>query len=371
MKKPPDKIPELHNLSGEEDQITKQFSYRRIIIIALIAFIVSGYLIYNSLNYEAIKNLQWTLHSFFWILLAFILLVIRHVGYMYRLRLITDNKFTWKKSFSIISLWEFSSAITPSTVGGAAVAVYFMRKEKLSLGKSAATSMLTIFLDQIFLAIAPLILLLIVGFKSMFAKDAMCRRVADLPGMGIFHNMQGIYFVGYFFFLFVIILLAYGLFINASALKTFLIKIFSIPGLRRWKNDAQHAGDDVVLASKELRNKDRNFWIKAFAVTAVSWISFFMISTCVVMAFFNPIGSDIPAIFARQFPIWMVMLLPITPGGIGIAEIAYSALMCDFIDPQLVGTFSVVWRAISYYPYLIAGVIILPRWINRVYSKKK
>lgn len=370
MKKPPDKIPELHKLSGEEEQITKQFSYRRIIIIALVAFIVSGYLIYNSLNYEAIKNLQWTLRSFLWILLAFILLVIRHIGYMYRLRLVTDNKFNWRKSFSIISLWEFSSAITPSTVGGAAVAVYFMRKEKLSLGKSAATSMLTIFLDQVFLAIAPLILLLIVGFKSMFAKDAMCRAEANLPGMGIFHNMQSIYFVGYTFFLIIILLLAYGLFINAKALRSFLTQIFSIPGLRRWKEEAKHTGEDVILASKELKNKDRNFWFKAFAATTVSWLSFFMISACVVMAFFHPGSNDISVIFARQFPIWMVMLLPITPGGIGVAEIAYSALMCDFIDPQLVGTFSVVWRAITYYPYLIAGVIILPRWVKRVYSSK-
>ena len=370
MKRPPDKISELHKLSGEEEQITKQFSYRRIIIIALIAFIVSGYLIYNSLNYEAIKNLQWTLRSFLWILLAFILLVIRHIGYMYRLRLVTDNKFNWRKSFSIISLWEFSSAITPSTVGGAAVAVYFMRKEKLSLGKSAATSMLTIFLDQVFLAVAPLILLLIVGFKSMFAKDAMCRAEANLPGMGVFHNMQSIYFVGYTFFLIIILLLAYGLFINAKALKSFLTQIFSIPGLRKWKEEAKHTGEDVILASKELKNKDRNFWFKAFAATTVSWVSFFMISACVVMAFFDPGSNDISVIFARQFPIWMVMLLPITPGGIGIAEIAYSALMCDFIDPQLVGTFSVVWRAITYYPYLIAGVIILPRWVKRVYSSK-
>ena len=371
MKKPPDKISEPHQLIGEEEQITKQFSYRRIIIIAIVAFVVSGYLIYNSLNYEALKGLQWTLQSFFWILLAFILLVIRHLGYMYRLRLITDNKFTWKKSFSLISLWEFSSAITPSTVGGAAVAIYFMRKEKLSLGKSAATSMLTIFLDQIFLAVVPLILLLIVGFKSMFAKDAMCRAEANLPGMGIFHNMQGIYFGGYFFFLLIILLLAYGLFINAKAFKTFLIKIFSLPGLRKWKNDAIHTGDDVMLASAELKNKDKYFWIKAFTATSVSWISFFMISSCIVMAFFEPAIRDVPIILARQFPIWMVMLLPITPGGIGIAEIAYSALMCDFIDPELVGTFSVVWRAISYYPYLIAGVIILPRWVNRVYSKSK
>ncbi len=159
-------------------------------------------------------------------------MAIRHIGYMYRLRLLTDKKIFWKQSFSIISLWEFSSAITPSTVGGATVAIYFMRKEKLSLGKSASTSLLTIFLDQIYIALVPIIFLIAVGFKSMFAKHAMCRGEANMPFMNIFHNMQSIYFAGYFFFLLIIILLAYGLFVNAKALKSFLVKIFSLPGVK-------------------------------------------------------------------------------------------------------------------------------------------
>ena len=89
---------------------------------------------------------------------------------MYRLRLITDKKLSWRQSFNVISLWEFSSAVTPSTVGGAAVAIYFMKKEKLSLGKSAATSMLTIFLDQIFLAVFGILMWFVVGGNKMWLK---------------------------------------------------------------------------------------------------------------------------------------------------------------------------------------------------------
>ncbi|MBC8045979.1 MAG: flippase-like domain-containing protein [Fimbriimonadaceae bacterium] len=353
----------------EEQKISRQFSYGRIIIITILAFAVSGYLIYNSFEYETVKTIRWTGESIFWIFCALILIVLRHAGYMYRLRLITNKKFSWKQSFQIITLWEFSSAVTPSTVGGAAVAIYFMKKEKLSLGKSAATSMLTIFLDQLFLAIIPIIFLIILGADKMFAKDAMCRSMTALPGMGIFHNMQTIYFTGYFIFLAILLMLTYGLFINAKALKKFVVKIFSLPILKRWKEDAIHTGDDVILTSVELKNKDKRFWRNAFLSTMLSWCSFFLIAACVVMAFFDIEVQDIPVIFARQFPIWMMMLLPLTPGGIGIAEIAFSALMCDYIDPVLVGTFAVVWRMITYYPYLFGGAVILPRWVNRVYGK--
>jgi len=369
MNKSPD--PLKNTALVEEEQIKRQFSYRRLLIVGLLSFAVSGYLIYSSFNYEELIKLRWTSHSVFWITCGLICLVLRHLGYMYRIRLITGKKFSWRQSFSIISLWEFSSAITPSTVGGAAVAIYFMKKEKLSLGKSAAASMLTIFLDQVFLAIVPLILLVFIGTDNMFAKNADCREQNELPLMGMFHNMQTIYFAGYTFFIVVILMLAYGLFINAGALKKFLIRIFSLPILRKWKDEAIHTGDDVLLSSAELKNQPRNYWLKLSLATIVSWCSFFMIAFCVVMAFFDTSLADSPIIFSRQFPIWMMLLLPLTPGGIGMAELAFGAMMCDFIYPaSLAGTFAVVWRMITYYPYLLAGAIILPRWVGRVYSKK-
>ena len=131
----------------QEKQINKQFSYTRIAAVIALSLGISAYLIYTSFDYKAISHIQWAQDAFGWLAFGALMMVARHIGYMYRLRLITDNKLSWYQSFNVISLWEFSSAITPSTVGGAAIAIYFMKKEKLSLGKSAATSMLTIFLD--------------------------------------------------------------------------------------------------------------------------------------------------------------------------------------------------------------------------------
>jgi len=351
------------------EEINQQFSYTRIIIIIILTLSLSGYLIYSSWDKEAFNKITWTSQSGFWIFCGFVLIVFRHIGYMFRLRLITDKKLSWWQSFHVITLWEFSSAVTPSTVGGAAIAIYFLKKEKLSLGKSAATSMLTIFLDQAFLAIAGILFFLLLGGTKMFAANAACRTQSDLPLMGMFHNMQTIYFVGYVFFLIIILLLAYGLFINAKALKNFITSFFSLPFLKKWKQDAVQTGNDIILTSDELKTKDRKFWRNAFLSTGFTWVSFFLIPFCIIMAFFNPALTDLPVIFSRMFAIWMIMLLPISPGGAGIAELTFSAMMCDFTDPALVATLALVWRFISYFPYLIIGVFILPRWINRVYRK--
>lgn len=357
------------NTDVKENEIKQQFSYKRIAVVILISLVISAYLIYTSFNFNAFRNIQWNAESLFWIGCGFLLLVLRHLGYMYRLRLITDYKLSWRQSFNIISLWEFSSSVTPSTVGGAAVAIYFMKKEKLSLGKSAATSMLTIFLDQLFLAIGGILMFAFIGSQHMFATDANCRSQSELPLMGMFHNMQTIYFFGYFLFLLIIITLVYGLFINAQAFRSMLSAIFSLRFLKKWKQDAIQTGDDIMLTSEELKTKNARFWIYTFAATTISWVSFFLIPVCIIHAFFDPTIAQIPEMFSRMFAIWMIMLLPISPGGAGIAELTFSAMMCDFTNPALVASLALIWRIITFYPYLIAGVIILPKWVRKVYSK--
>lgn len=354
--------------TDQEKQIKKQFSYTRIIAVIAVSLLLSAYLIYSSFDYQAFKKISWEPDAIGWIVIGAFMMVVRHVGYMYRLRLITDKKLSWYQSFNVISLWEFSSAVTPSTVGGAAVAIYFMKKEKLSLGKSAATSMLTIFLDQIFLAIAGAVLFIVLGADAMFARDAQCRSQSELPMMSAFHNMQSIYLLGYAIFAVIIGALAYGLFVNAHAFKSLLSGVFSIPFLKKWKEDALHTGDDMILTSQELKNKSKGFWWKSLLSTAITWTAFFMIPICIVHAFFDPTLLDTTIIYSRMFAIWMLMLLPISPGGAGIAELTFSAMMCDFTDPALVATLALLWRLLSFYPYLLAGVIILPRWINRKYS---
>jgi len=75
-------------------------------------------------------------------------------------------------------------------------------------------------------------------------------------------------------------------------------------------------------------------------------------------------------IYARQLIMWVIMLISPTPGSSGLAEIVFSVFLEDFIPDGLTPSTAVLWRVISYYPYLIIGVLILPGWLKRVYSKE-
>jgi uncharacterized membrane protein YbhN (UPF0104 family) len=63
------------------------------------------------------------------------------------------------------------------------------------------------------------------------------------------------------------------------------------------------------------------------------------------------------------------MLVAITPGGAGIVEMAFPSFFGLFL-----GRFSnivvVLYRLITYYPYLVLGSVFLPRWIAKVFGRQ-
>jgi uncharacterized protein (TIRG00374 family) len=60
----------------------------------------------------------------------------------------------------------------------------------------------------------------------------------------------------------------------------------------------------------------------------------------------------------------IIILLSPTPGGSGLAEFMFTDFLGEFISKGLAPTLSILWRMLSYYPYLFIGAIILPRWIR-------
>ena len=87
------------------------------------------------------------------------------------------------------------------------------------------------------------------------------------------------------------------------------------------------------------------------------------------LAFFTV--SDHALLFARQLVMWIMMLVSPTPGGSGFTEFIFSEYLGDFL-PQVAGVavvMALLWRLITYYPYLIIGVIMVPAWIRNRFKK--
>jgi len=69
------------------------------------------------------------------------------------------------------------------------------------------------------------------------------------------------------------------------------------------------------------------------------------------------------------------MLVSPTPGGSGFAEYVFTRYLGEFIpvEPLLLGSvvvaMALLWRIVSYYPYLFIGAILFPRWIKNKFGK--
>lgn len=367
-------LPDMNSNNQNKDSITSSkesypqkissfFNFWRISIPIILGLGVTIILIYRDFDKEAVRAINWAWYSFLWLFVAIFLMAVRHVSYMYRIRLLTNYKLNWYQSFQVIMLWEFASSITPSVVGGSAVALYLLNKEGIKMGKTTAIVMVTALLDELFYIIIVPILFLIVGAKHLFISDV------EFSFLHSKFGSQEIFWIGYIFLASITVLVLYGVFYSPRGFKRILVGFCKLFRLKNLRQKAIETGDGIIATSKEMKNKSFLFWIKAFGATVLSWTARFLMVNFMLMAFFTV--SDHLLIGARQMIMWVILLVTPTPGSSGAAEYLFPIFLGDFIPQGLGSTMALLWRLMSYYPYLFLGLMVLPIWLRRVYKRKK
>ncbi len=342
--------------------IRKNFRTSRIMYPILIGLGAASWMLYSNFNPEAFSFFNWTWTATLWMGVALLMMGVRDIAYTYRIRVLTDNKLSWRKAFEVIMLWEFSSAISPSVVGGTGPAIFVLYKEGINSGKSTAVILTAIFLDEVFfILMVPLLYL-------MFGNEVFPPAETAFSG-----GIRMALFIGYGSILVYTLLLTYTLFFNPTFFKWLLSGIFLIPFLRRWRMRARKMANQLIVTSHELKGKSIKYWLRAFAATFVSWTGRYWVVNFMFMAFFASQLKfhDHLLVYARQLTMWIILLVSPTPGGSGIAEFIFSDFLGDLI-PNLAWAvpLALLWRLISYYPYLFIGAIILPGWVKRAFPKK-
>ncbi len=321
---------------------------------------------YNRLTYQDIlAQINWTWYSTFWMLIALLMVVFRDLGYMYRIRVLTDKQLSWRQSFDVIMLWEFASAITPSVVGGAGVAVFIVNREGVSMGKSTALVLVTALMDELFyLLMVPLVILMVSTDNLFVLQD-------EQAFFGMTLNTEGIFWMGYGFLFLLTSIIVLGVFYKPQGFKQVLSQLFRLRFLKKWRAKAEKTGDEMIITSKALKGKSLLFWIKIFGATFFSWTARFWVVNFIILAFTSTTLGENLMIYARQLIMWVIMLISPTPGSSGVAEVAFSGFLGNFIPVGFAAALAILWRLMSYYPYLFVGAIILPRWLKRTANRKK
>jgi uncharacterized protein (TIRG00374 family) len=251
-----------------------------------------------------------------------------------KFRHLTEKELSWAAAFRIVLVWDFTSAVSPSTVGGAPMGLYAMSKEKVNLGKATAITLYGVLLDQIWFALA-IPVLVIAGFYYDIIPD-------NVGWVG-----ESVMMLIYLLLLAYAGLLAYSVLRNPSLLRKAVNKLFKLPILNRFKDKIEKDAEELERSSLELRTKSTGFVAYAFLLSSLSWIARISLPLIVILSF-GP--ADLLLGFLRSFALNLAGLFIPTPGGSG----GFEGLFAVFLGSLMprIGYLALaifMWRLISYY----------------------
>jgi len=352
-------------LEGHKSDILHKVHISKVILPILIGIVVLLYMLYRQFNWVEFNKIQWNFHTYFWIGMALLVYIVRHFFISARLRLLSGFEFDWKKAIELIFIWEFSSSVSPTSFGGSAVALYFLSHEKLQTSKSITLVIYTVVLDSMFFLLSLPILIFALGpivfrpgLTSFWEGDNHLYLFA-LIYIGM------LFYTGFFF---------YGLFLHPENIKKTLHWLANRKLLKRFKQNLTRVGNNVVLASHELSEQNFKYHLKAFFYTGVAWFLRFFVINLLIIAFSSVKITDLVSqsiIYARSQNLYVETSFTPTPGSTGFAEYLFSGFFHDYIPVGIALVIAIIWRIITYYTYLFAGVIIVPNWINKMLSQRK
>ena len=304
-------------------------------------------------------SIPWNTATIAALVAALVFVAGREWGMMWRWRVLTDHKLSWRQTFRITMQCEFTSAITPTTAGGSALSMIFLRREGIPLGRGASLTMLTLMLDELFVVIAcPIIFLLIPG-GEIFGFAA---------GKGFTIGVRTAFWIVYGGICLVTLILYLGALVIPHRVAAIISRIFSWRLLRRWKQQADETGRSMIETGADIRTRPLLWWLKAMGATIVTWTCRYLVVNALFWGFAAAAPQAI--VFARQFIVWTLLTISPTPGGSGISEWLFTNYYGDLIGNLSIAlVIAIIWRLISYYIYLAAGVFMLPSWIRKSHKK--
>ncbi|MBF9223690.1 lysylphosphatidylglycerol synthase transmembrane domain-containing protein [Hymenobacter ruricola] len=352
--------PQPPTVTDHDAHFLQRLRPSRLILPVALGLLVVGYLFWH--NYKPGELAPLAHADWRWLAVAILVLAARDLGYIYRIRHIAETELTYRQALDVIVIWEFASCVLPSGQGGTGAAPFILEKEGIPLGKGLAYIMVTALLDNLYYVVMVPLVVLIAG-AGLYPHEAL--------QTGFVATLRVAFGVSYLFVTLYAGLMLYAIFVNPRSVRRLMVRLFSLPLLRRWRRKAYHHGQELVRASIQLRGNGPAYWWRASVSTAFVWTARYAIIGCLIAAFVPMDAGTFLFIFARNITYKVILLVAITPGGAGIAEGAFPTFFGKFIGTATMTGFLVfLYRIVTYYLYLVLGLIFLPRWVARVFGKR-
>jgi uncharacterized protein (TIRG00374 family) len=299
-----------------------------------------------TINAETIQSLL-TINPLF-LLLAFLFHILTMCFWAWRVQTMSRSlgyRIGFFYSLNLVFANLLAAAITPAQAGGEPVRIHELYRADVPLGDATAIVIMERVLDGI-------MLVLLAGI-SMIVLTEEWKKIGEASGL-----LMGItlVFVTGCLFLFCVF-----------AARPDLLKRAMVWGARLFTRHWEPARF-TELESRIHKEVD-NFHLALckFVRTAKSGLAFgllftmlYWVSECVTASLIL-IGLGQPPLFFESFVINLIlailMMMPLTPGSSGIAEVGAASMYSLFLPSSILGIFIVIWRLVLYYFNICLGVI--------------
>ncbi|HID20097.1 MAG TPA: flippase-like domain-containing protein [Methanophagales archaeon] len=253
------------------------------------------------------------------------------------------------KSLKIIFSSLFAACITPSQFGGEPVRIYLLNKHGFSVGDGTAVVLGERVLDFVVIAIGTAISFLL--FRAVLANNTAIYVIFTVIGALI---SACVMFMAY----------AIAKPEKAKKLAESLLSKIKSKRVEKIRDKIFLEIDNFFSAINRFRYDGKSTLGLALFLTAAFWLIAFLIPSFLLLG----LGADPVWIYsiAAQFILTIIVAVPITPGGSGIAEVSVTALYHSLVGTPILGVFMFLWRLCTYYLNLFAGGITSVKVISEM-----
>jgi glycosyltransferase 2 family protein len=304
--------------------------YTRLLVLLLLVFIISGSVIYFTVDINTLTNLTvfkpWSVALA--VLFVGIGLVLDGTRLMHLVR-ISNEHITLLQAVQVVFGNYFLALLGPGATGGAVAQLMFLRRAGVPAGKATVLVLVRTLVS---------ILFLVCCMPFIFMHDE-----AILPGV----SNETLMIISLAAFLGILIIVWV---FRTNFLDFFVIRwTRHIGNLRRKKIIAFYR--DIKGAVRLLSSSPRSM-VRVFIESGLSLIAIYSVVPWLLMGL--GVETDWYTVMGRMIFLNMVLYFTPTPGGSGVAEGGFVLLFNQTVPAGTVGVLAVSWRLIAeYIPFLI------------------
>lgn len=262
---------------------------------------------------------------------------------------------SYLESVRISVAGAFMAGVTPSDTGGEPLKVYYLHRDGMSIGQATATITLVAMLHAttrfLLWLVVPLVAFAF-GFSMQFTAAVKVTLTLGLFIYLVFMTAL----VASTLWPEAVVRLAVMLF-NTKLLKRFVKRTL----LEKVESTVRRVAEDFREGMLKFRSKGTEVAL-ALALSIVYWV----VVISVPVFLLHAMGSQASAlqVFTLSMTVYLVMAYVPTPGASGGAEVGSAIFFSPFLPAKILGTFVIVWRAVTYYFTLFIGgaVVVLDTW---------